>query len=341
MATIKDVARRAGVSTAAVSYVLNNKPSGVSEETRRRILEAVEELGYTRNMNAQNLRASRTRLIGYALPHSDEPRPNTVLEHFAFHLARAAGAAGYHLLTFTYPVEDPIPTYDELIRTGRVDAFILAGTTINDERIAHLHETGFPFACFGRANADWDFNWVDTDGRAGVRLAVQYLLKLGHQRIAMVTWPEDSLTGNDRLAGYLDAMRHAGIEPPFEYVLRTIYGEAVGEDVFEHFERLPASQQPTALVAASDLTAISIMSGAERRGHIVGETLSIVGFDDEVLSQYLHPPLTTLRQPIATISAELIGMVNAIVADPDMPTNQILLPPELVIRGSVNPPPAG
>ncbi|MCC6617339.1 MAG: LacI family DNA-binding transcriptional regulator [Anaerolineae bacterium] len=336
MVTIKDVARAAGVSIAAVSYVLNNKPFGVSDDTRKRILEAVEQLGYTRNMTALNLRASRTRLIGYALPYIDEPRTNTVLEHFAFQLARAASAAGYHLLTFTYPEDNPLPAYDEMIGTGRVDCFVLADTTHDDPRIAHLLDLGFPFVSFGRANPDWDFNWVDTDGKAGVMMAVDHLLALGHTRIAIVTWPEQSLTGSYRLEGYLEAMEQTALPIPELYIQRTEYGEAVGEEVFDQFDRLPTVAQPTAIITPSDLMAISIMNEAERRGHVVGETLSIVGFDDELLSRYLHPPLTTLRQPIAAISAELVAMVGALVNDPTAPTRQVLLPPELIVRESVS-----
>jgi DNA-binding LacI/PurR family transcriptional regulator len=340
MATIKDVARAAGVSTATVSYVLNNKTDFVSEATRLRVLEAVEQLSYTRNVTARNLRVNQTRLIGYALQYTPQPRPNTVLEHFAFHLAREASMAGYHVLTFTYAHDDPVCAYDELIRTGRVDAFILANTTLNDPRVAYLLDQEYPFAAFGRSNPDWNFNWVDTDGRSGICQAVEYLIGLGHRRIAMVTWPENSLTGNNRLEGYYEALARAQIAIRPDYVIRTEYGEAVGGLVFDHLAGLPAAEQPTAIVAVSDMTAISIIGEAERRGHVVGKTLSVVGFDDELLSQYLRPSLTTLRQPIAAISAELIAMVDALISGQMVETRQRLMQPEFIIRESVSPPPS-
>jgi LacI family transcriptional regulator len=339
MATIKDVARLAGVSTATVSYVLNNKTSAVSEETRQRVLETIEQLGYTRNVTARNLRASQSRLIGYGLPISGHTRPNTVLEHFAFHLAREASTAGYHVLTFTYRFEDPVPTYDELVRTARVDAFVLANTSTNDPRVAYLLEQGYPFACFGRANEAWEFNWVDTDGQSGVHQAVEYLLRLGHHRIAMVTWPQDSLTGNLRLAGYLQALAAAGITPPPGYIVRAEYGEAVGELVFKQLEQFSANEQPTAIVTVSDMTAISVIGEAERRGHVVGKTLSVIGFDDELLSKYLRPSLTTLRQPIADISAALIGVIDRLLSSENSHIHQSLMQPELIVRESVGPPP--
>src|SRR5690606_15182032 len=209
MPTIKDVAREAGVSIATVSYVLNKKAVAVSPETRRRVLEAARRIGYRANVTARNLRSSETRLIGYAWyepPPYDAPfgRLNPILDCFAFYLARSAEQAGYHLLTFTYPPDDPTPTYDELIRMWRVDAFVLTGTVDNDPRVRFLLDQAFPFVSFGRSTEAWDFPWVDTDGRAGVRAGVEYLISLGHRRIAILGWPEDSLSGNFRLAGYCD-----------------------------------------------------------------------------------------------------------------------------------------
>lgn len=339
MATIKDVAREAGVSIATVSYVLNNKTSAVSDETRRRVLQTIERLGYTRNITARNLRSSRTRLIGYALQFRPNPRPNTVLEHFAFHLAREASLAGYHVLTFTYPHDQPVPAYRELVRTGRVDAFVLANTTLNDPRITYLLDHDFPFVSFGRANPEWNFNWVDTDSRTGVANAVRHLIKVGHERIAIVTWPEHSLTGNLRLGGYLDALEEARIKPCEDYIIRAEYGEAVGGLVFDRLGQVHASRRPTAIVTASDMTAISVMSEAERRGFVVGKTLSVIGFDDEPLSQYLRPSLTTLRQPIQAISSTLIDILSDLLGEHSNGTCQILMQPELILRESVSPPP--
>lgn len=337
MPTIKDVAREAGVSVATVSYVLNNKPAGVSEQTRQRVLQAVARLGYTRNITARNLRSNETRLIGYAFMEVPNPRPNTILEHFAFHLAREASAAGYHLLTFTYPHDDPVPVYDELIRTGRVDAFILASTEQNDPRIHHLIERRFPFVSFGQADPTWDFNWVDTDGQAGVHRAVEYLIGLGHRQVAMVTWPEDSLTGNIRLGGYLQALQDARLEYEPAYVIRAEYGEAVGQLVFDQLACLPASRQPTAFVTVSDMTAVSLMSEAERRGLVVGKTVSVIGFDDEPMSRYLRPSLTSLRQPIQEISYEMIDIVGELLNGTLSETRQLLMAPELVIRETTGP----
>jgi DNA-binding LacI/PurR family transcriptional regulator len=266
-----------------------------------------------------------------------DDRPNTILEHFAYHLAREAWASGYHLLTFTYPQHDPIPVYDELVKTGRVDAFVIASTLIDDARVRYFLDNDVPFVSFGRAHETWDFNWVDTDNQRGIFDAVQHLLHLGHRRISMVAWPEDSLTGNLRLAGYQQALIEAEIAIDPSYIVRSVYGEDVGERVFLQFDALSKAEQPTAIVTVSDMTAVSVMSAAERRGHSIGKTLSVVGFDDEPMSQYLRPSLTTLRQPIHDIGCKVIAMVNDVL-NGSRERQQVLMPPLLITRESTGSP---
>ena len=332
MPTINDVAREAGVSTATVSYVLNNKTEAISEDTRLRVWSAVRKIGYRPNVTARNLRSSQSRLLGYAWHQVDADQVNTVLDRFTYALARSAEAAGYHMLTFTYPLDDPIPVYDELIRTGRVDGFVVGSTNRDDARVRFLLDQAFPFVSFGRANADWNFLWVDTDGEAGTRDAVAYLVGLGHSRIAMAAWPEESLSGGFRVAGYLDGLRRAGIEPEPAYLLRGENSEAAGRDALTAWLALP--QPPTAVVAISDLVAIGLMNEAERRGLVVGRDLSVIGFDDAPMAQYLRPALTTLRQPIAEIGASLIAMLEEAIKGTPPEQRHILLPPRLIARAS-------
>lgn len=341
MPTIKDVAREAGVSIATVSYVLNNKTAAISEDTKRVVWDAVQRIGYMPNVTARNLRSSQSRLIGYAWHEVQMDQVNTVLDKFTYWLARAAEAAGYHILTFTYPSNDPLPVYDELIRTGRVDGFVVGSTTLNDPRIKFLMEHDFPFVSWGRSNPEWDFLWVDTDGHFGMFSAVEHLIKLGHERIAIVAWPEESLSGSFRVAGYLDAMRAAGLPIPSEYIVRGAHSEQTGRDALHYWQSLPPEQRPTAIVTVSDLTAIGIMNEAEQHGLVIGRDLSLIGFDDAPMSQYLRPALTTLRQPIMETGRAVIQLledaINREVRSPHSPRH-ILLKPELMVRDSAGKP---
>lgn len=338
MPTIKDVAKAAGVSIATVSYVLNNKDAGITENTRMQVLEAVRRVGYTPNVTARNLKASRSRLIGYAWHEVPVGQVNSVLDRFAYYLAQAAESAGYHMLTFTHPAQDAVQVYDDLIRTGRVDAFVLSDTNTNDPRIRFLIEQNFPFVSFGQANPDWDFCWVDTDGRAGVRAAVEYLITLGHRRIAMVAWPEESLVGESRLAGYRDALASAGIGYNPVYIYRGKYEIETGNRAVRYWMQLPAHERPTAVVAVTDLIAIGIMNEAEQHGLVIGDTLSVIGYDDVPLTQYLRPALTTVQQPIPEIGRKIMEMLEAVLTGQPIAHKQQLFTPALIIRESAGPP---
>jgi DNA-binding LacI/PurR family transcriptional regulator len=338
MPTIKDVAREAGVSIATVSYVLNKKDTFVSKETRRQVLEAIERIGYTPNVTARNLKSSRTRLIGYAWHEVPYDQVNPVLDRFTYYLAQAAEASGYHVLTFTHPTADPLPVYNDLIRTQRVDAFVLAGTVRDDARIRFLNEAEFPFVSFGRSNPDWEFPWVDTDGQQGVREATEYLISLGHQRIGIAAWPEESISGSFRVQGYLDALDAAEIPFYPEYLVRGEHSEQAGRDALAQWCSLPSDEQPTAIVAITDLVAIGVMNEAERRGLVIGRDLSVIGYDDVPMSQYLRPALTTVQQPILEIGRALMKLLENVLRQTPTPHTHTLISPHLIIRDSCGAP---
>ncbi len=332
MPTIKDVAREAGVSIATVSYVLNDKTESISEGTRLRVWSAVRKIGYRPNVTARNLRSSQSRLIGYAWHEVVPDQINAVLDRFTYALARSVEAAHYHLLTFTFPMADPVPVYDELIRTGRVDGFVLGSTTRDDPRVRYLIDKEFPFVSFGRANPDWDFSWADTDGAQGISDAVDYLVELGHRRIGMLAWPEESLSGEFRVGGYLDGLNWHEIALNPGWLVRSLNREQSGRAALDDWDALPVDQRPTAVIAVSDLMAIGLMNEAEQRGLVVGRDLSIIGFDDVPMAQYLRPALTSLHQPIEEIGAALITLLEAAIKGE--PPRQVLLPPRLIIRAS-------
>lgn len=338
MPTIKDVAREAGVSIATVSYVLNNKDAGITQSTRLQVLEAVKRVGYTPNVTARNLKASRSWLIGYAWHEVPLGQVNSVMDRFAYYLAQAAEAAGYHMLTFTHPPGDPVQVYTDLIRTRRVDAFVLSDTNTDDPRIRFLIDDGFPFVSFGKANPDWDFSWVDTNGQAGVCQAVEYLLSLGHERIGMVTWPEDSLVGENRFAGYQKALTNAGIALDPAYVFRGNYDIETGHQALAHWLQLPLEKRPTAAVAVTDLIAIGLMNEAQRQGMTIGETFSVIGYDDVPMTQFLRPALTTVQQPIPEIGRKIIELLELMLSGQKMEEDQVLFTPKLIIRDSAGPP---
>ncbi len=331
--TIHDVAAQAGVSIATVSYVLNNSVP-VSAPTRERVLQAVAALNYRPNITARNLQASESRMIGYPWHGIMSGQMNAVLDRFVYCIALAAESYGYHTLMFTQPADAIVQPYQSLVQTNRVDGFIISDTNRDDSRIRHLMDAGFPFVAFGQANETWDFPYVDVDGRFGIMLVVNHLLERGHERIAFLGWPEGSLSGDARLAGYQDALSAAGIKPRPGWLIRTQNTIRDGYLAAEQLLKIAEKSRPTAIVCASDVMAIGAMNFAEGHGLRVGEDIAVTGFDDHPLSEFLRPPLTTLHQPIDELAQKIVDLLVAEINQDSVPSRQILMVPTLVVRES-------
>ncbi len=336
--TLKDVAERAGVSYQTVSKVLAGQGS-VSTETRARIQTVVRELGYRPNIRARNLRVQRSHLIGYSWQPEPPDLYNPILEKFLQSIIQSAEQQNHHILTFAWQQEtDQLEEYHSLVQSGRVDGLILSSIDFNDRRVAYLMDLNFPFVAFGRANPEWDFAYIDVDGGTGLRQMTEYLLALGHRRIAVLAWLESSRTGEDRLQGYYRAMQQAGVSYEKGWI---VHGENIvsaGYDGAGQFLQRPPAERPTALIGMSDTLAIGAMNAAHDLGLTVGRDVSISGFDDAPLSQYLQPPLTTVRQPIWEVGQRSIELLFQIMDDSAPAERQILLPPRLIIRQSTGEP---
>jgi DNA-binding LacI/PurR family transcriptional regulator len=334
MPTIKDVAREAGVSIATVSYVLNDT-GAVSETTRQRVLLAVDRLGYRPSVIAKGLQARESRMIGYSWRPVPPDQFNPILEKFIHGMAEAAARHSYHVLAFpSTELSDEVTPYREMVKSNRVDGFVLSNTNLGDRRVRYLLDEGFPFVTFGRSNQDWLFPWVDVDGADGVEQAVTHLVVLGHRRIACLAWPEDSLTGEYRLAGYRRAMASAGLAVKENWVIRTENFYRHAQQAAQTWLAMPPARRPTAVVALTDLMAIGVMNAAADAGLRVGRELAVVGFDDAPITGYLQPSLTSLRQPIAEIGERVVTMLIDLVRGESPSPAQVLLKPQLIVRDS-------
>jgi len=329
--TIRDVADHAGVSIATVSYVLNDS-APVSAATRQRVVEAVASLGYRPNITARNLKASETRMIGYAWHDVPTGQMNAVLDRFLYCMAQAAESHGYHVLTFTLSEHSAVKAYEDLIHINRVDGFVVSDTNRDDARIRRLMQMGVPFVAFGRANDDWNFSYVDVDGRCGVRIVVEHLLERGHRQIAFLGWPEGSLAGDARYEGYLDALTMVGITPPPDWIVRTYNSVADASHAAQRLMSLP--ERPTAIVCVSDMIAIGAMSYLDSAGFQVGVDVAVTGFDDHPMAEFLRPPLTSLRQPIERLARQVIDLLMAEIDKRPIVERRLLLAPVLIIRES-------
>lgn len=351
--TIKDVAARAQVSFQTVSKVLNHQMQ-VSPETEARIWDAVRALGYTPDHRARNLRTRRSHMLGYSWAPLPPDQSNAILDLFLQSMMTAAEAAGYHILLFPHPERRAqVAAYRDLLRTGRVDGFILSSVEYNDLLIPFLQKEGFPFCAFGRTGPQADFPYVEVDGAAGLRLATDHLLSLGHRKIAALTRPPSSRVAKHRLDGYLEGLRAAGIRPQPKWIARGQETVNFGYTAARAWLTLPKPTQPTAIVAYNDAMAVGAMRAVQEKGLRVGDDIAITGFDDAPMAQYLTPPLTSVRQPVWQVGEQVIAILTRLLESPEnakspvnrawlarsdghppLAVNQVILAPQLIIRES-------
>lgn len=330
--TLKEVAERAGVSYQTVSKVLNRQVQ-VSTKTEQRIKDAVRELGYRPNQIARSMRVMRSHMIGYSWIPTTPNQANHILDQFLSSMVLEAEEAGYHLLPFPFREGNAhVEDYRELINTGRVDGFVLSSVNYNDPRISFLLEQKFPFVAFGRSNDELDFPYVDVDGASGIAQAVQYLISRQHRCIAVIAWPEDSRVGNARLRGYHEAMQDCGLDVRAEWIERGEGTFEFGREAASRLMKLPPASRPTAIVALNDTQAIGALHAAREQGLEVGRDISIIGFDDAPMSQYLLPPMTTVRQPIREAGRKCVEILIDLMKGEQSQERQVLLQPELILR---------
>lgn len=333
MATIRDVARRAGVSVGTVSHVINNTVP-VKKETRDGVLEAIRELDYHPNLVARSLQSRKTNTISLVLPATER----NLGEHSYLSelLAGITDESRHHsfdlLLSTSCPEDEELSIYRRMVRGKRVDGCIITCTKENDERIAYFLQENMPFVAFGRSNEEWGFPYVDVDGKAGVQQGVRYLIDLGHRRIGFMGLPPELMCSRHRLEGYRAALEEEGLI--FDLGLVT-EGKASQPGGYQAMKRLlEVELQPTAIMTSSDLMALGAMKAASEKGLRVGGDISIVGFDDIQLAANYHPPLTTIRQPTYKIGVMLCHMLIQLIRGEELSERQIILQPELVVRES-------
>ncbi|MER5628553.1 LacI family DNA-binding transcriptional regulator [Streptosporangium sp. NPDC002544] len=350
--TITDVARRAGVSRQTVSNVLNS-PELVREETRDRVREAIEALGYRASQAARQMRTGRSRLIATRIEPDRDGINGSVLDRFLHGLTASAARAGYRILLYAAGDErSEIDTFDDLVGSHEPDAFVLTSTYHGDGRPAWLRERRLPFVTFGRpwgnagnaggasggeAAGDPEHPWVDVDGAAGTAAATRHLLDAGHRRIGFLGWPPGSGVGDDRRSGWTRALAGAGIDPA-GLDQATDDGVADGEKAAR--DLLRAEQPITALVCASDslalgalhavrsltasgqltasgrLTAEGRLTVAGQAGGEEGLPVRVIGFDDTPVAKAVG--LSSVSQPLAEAAAGCVGLLTRLF-DPPSP----------------------
>ena len=332
--TIADVARHAGVSKGAVSFALNGR-AGVSDETRRRILDAADTLGWSPNRQARALSTSRAFALGLVVARDPElvgadPFFHTFMAGVEKVLAEHDQALVLQVVTSPAAEE---AGYRRLASDGRVDGVFLVDLRQADPRIALLEEIGLPAVTLNRPDVPSPFPAVELDDRPGIAAAVHHLAGLGHTAIAHVAGPEPYLHALNRRQAFADAMAAAGLPPgriePGDFT-------AAGGQAATH-RLLTGKDRPTAIVYANDVMALSAIAVAAELGVRIPDDVSITGYDDTDLAGYVHPALTTVRAD-ARGWGEVAARTLLALIDGQDAADTTLPPAELVLRRSTSAP---
>jgi len=328
-ATLRDVARMAGVNPSTVSRVLNDDTAfQVSELVRERILEAAQVLRYQPNRLARGLKSHKTFMLALAVPNMADP----FFARMYAGAARAAEAAGYLMVLVDQSgLERLLPKV-----TAEVDGLLLATARLEDPILQELQDKGMPFVLVNRrSETALGLATVRSDDRLGARLAVEHLLRLGHTRIAHLGGNAAYSTAYDRRAGYLEAMDRAGLPVRAEWLVEAGFTPEDGARGAEKLLELREAVRPTAIFAVNDLTAVGCLAVLGERGIAVPAEISVVGFDDVLVSRYCHPPLTTVM-----VEAETIGTVAVERLLSGEVSGESVLDVTLRVRGSSGPAPS-
>jgi DNA-binding LacI/PurR family transcriptional regulator len=326
---INDVARLARVSRQTVSNVLNNR-SGYSQDTRARVLRAIEELDYQPHRAARSLRSQRTMQLGYHMPGEQLAAENAFVLGFIQALVRAAADHGHHVLVFTEQGEE-LEVFRELVAIRGVDGFILSGSRVDDPRVRYLHQAGVPFAMFGRTDLGLPQTWVDTDSVAAAASAVGYLVGRGHESFGFVGYDAKNYWDLERLEGFRKGLADHGIRVAENSI---VLGGTLEEVHAGATRLLGRKRRPTAIVTGSDVLAAVVVNAARSLGLQVGTDVAVTGFDGGFVQQMTEPKLTSVRIPVDRIAAELIGRCLREIDDGPTSEPGSIVPTEIVVGGS-------
>lgn len=327
--TIADVAQAAGVSMATVSKAVNNR-YGVRAETAQRVRSIASELGYESSLVASSMRSTRTGVIGVLVP---------AFEPFSAEVLKGAGTAlkssDYDLLAYTPSDRDDRLGWEQR-SLSRLSGTLIDGAILVTPTVVEVR-ADIPVVAIDPHTGPVGLPSVESNSRQGAWSAVRHLIDLGHRSIGFLSGRADLRSSMLREAGYRQALAEAGIAFDARLVRVGGYEPEIAREPALDLLRQPG--RPTAVFAANDLSAISIVEVAHELGLRVPEDLSVIGFDDVPEAARLDPPLTTVQQALHQMGATGMAMLLELLAGRTPLRTRVVLPTRLLVRGTSGPPP--
>jgi DNA-binding LacI/PurR family transcriptional regulator len=325
-ATVYTVAKHAGVSIATVSRALAGSRK-VTPQTRERVMQAVEDLNFEPNPSARRLAYKKTETIALVFPDISGPFYSTVIRG----VEQEAGRHNFNVLIYGTHGKEGSGRYLRTL-TSKVDGLIIMARSIDEDTLWSLERQGVPFVLLGHSNGQLQCSTIAVDNEAGAYKAAAHLLGHGHQRIAIITGPEDSPDNRGRLQGYKKALLDAGISIQQSMVVPGNF-EYEGGQIAIH-QLLESNQRPSAVLAANDEMAIGAIDAARQRSLRLPEDLAVIGFDDIQMSALTHPSLTTVRQPMQRLGETAVTLLFDRLQNSSGQPRHDVLETRLVLRQS-------
>lgn len=325
--TLTDIAKAAGVSRATVSLVLRDSPS-IPRRTKEHVLQHAERLGYVYNRGAASLRTAKTNIVGLVIHDITNPYFAEIAAAIQRELAKYGRVA---FLGDTGDSPDRQQAFIDTIREYFVDGIIMSPAAGTDPKwMAKLRDWRLPCVMVSRSLPDVPIDYVGGDNVGGMREATSHLISLGHRHIAMIGVNESISTGRERLQGYLQALRSAGLEVRTDLIVTCPATREAAHKALIRLLRLP--QPPTAAVCFNDVTAFGVMLALQNLGLEVGKDFSVVGYDDVAEAVLWKPSLTTQRVEVELIGQRAVSLLIRRIQDWTAPVENLVIPPSFQIR---------
>ncbi|NUW42769.1 LacI family DNA-binding transcriptional regulator [Nonomuraea rhodomycinica] len=324
---ITEVAARAGVSEATVSRVINRR-TGVATKTREAVERAMAELGYERSTRGQLVAVITPWLSNPFFAETAELIEAALAPHGLKGVICPALPGGIQEKEFVVSLAD---------QGVAAVVFLSASNTLDDadpETANVLASRRIPFVGVNGGFEGHDVPVFSTDDHLSAELAVDHLWMLGHRRIGLVSGPMGNRPADRRVEGFLSALRRRGVAEPELWVVRQDYTVEGGQSA----AGVLLGRGATAIVAASDFVAMGVIRGVRRAGLSVPADVSVVGHDGSVIMEFADPPLTTVRQPVDRLARAVARSLVSMVANREVPTGEVMVVPELLVRASTAPP---
>jgi LacI family transcriptional regulator len=328
-----DVAKHAGVSFITVSRVINNKPN-VNEKTKERVLKAIQELRYYPNSLGRALNMNKTNIIGVEIPLM---RGVTIHEtpyysQLLTGVEKACESSGYDILVSASQKERENYNYLQNYFERKVDGLIIITPDTTDIQMKDIESQNIPCVIIGERPQN-QISYIDTDNKEGATKLTEYLIKMGHTKIAFLKGWSYARNAADRLEGFYFTMQKHQLPVNPDWVYEGDFGYEVGKKIARiiHNEK----EKPTAIICANDQMAIGFLAESQIIGQKIPEDISIVGYDDITISSYTTPPLTTARQPLLDMGFTAAKVLINRIGNHDLPINKEIFQVELMERKSV------